>query len=44
VSLYALDRDDFLVVVAGLPRAAQQAGRFAAARLAEVACVTRRAP
>ncbi len=43
VSLYALDREDFLTVVAGTPRVAQQASRFAAARLAE-ASVTRRAP
>jgi len=43
VSLYALDRDDFLAVVGALPRVAQQAARFAAARLNEAA-VTRRAP
>jgi MFS family permease len=44
-SLYALEREDFLAIVAGLPRVAQQARSLAAARLAEVArCVTRRAP
>jgi MFS family permease len=45
VSLYALEREDFLAVVAGLPRVAEQAHGLAAVRLAEVAaCVTRRAP
>jgi MFS family permease len=43
VSLYALEREDFLAVVAGLPRVAQHARGFAAARLAQVA-ITRRAP
>ena len=43
VCLYALDRDDFLAVVGALPRVAQQARRFAAARLDEAA-VTPRAP
>ena len=44
VSLYVLGREDFLALVAGVPRAAQQAGRLADTRLAEAACVTPRAP
>ncbi|MEA2142158.1 MAG: hypothetical protein QOI64_588 [Solirubrobacteraceae bacterium] len=44
VSLYTLAREDFLAVVTGATRAAQQAERFAAARLAEAARVTPRAP
>jgi MFS family permease len=43
VRLYALDREDFLAVVTGSPRVAQQVRRFAASRLAE-SLVTPRAP
>lgn len=43
VSLYALDREEFLSVVTGSARVAQQARRFAASRLGE-ATVTPRAP
>jgi MFS family permease len=43
VALFELGREDFLAVVAGLPRVAQQAERYAAARLGEAA-VTPRAP
>ncbi|HEV2775236.1 MAG TPA: cyclic nucleotide-binding domain-containing protein, partial [Solirubrobacteraceae bacterium] len=42
VVLYALDRDDFLAILVGQPRVAQQARRFAAARLGET--LTPRAP
>lgn len=41
VSLYVLDREDFLAVVAGTPRVAQQAASYAAARLAEAAVIPR---
>ncbi|MEA2194279.1 MAG: hypothetical protein QOG42_713, partial [Solirubrobacteraceae bacterium] len=43
VALYRLGREEFLAVVAGLPRVAQQAQRLAAARLGEPP-VTPRAP
>ena len=41
VSLYVLDREDFLTVVAGTPRVAQHAASYAAARLAEAAVIPR---
>jgi len=41
VSLYVLDREDFLTVVTGTPRVAQQAASYAAARLAEAAVIPR---
>ncbi len=43
VCLYALDREEFLAVVMGSPRVAQQARRFAASRLGEPVA-TPRAP